>query len=122
MGLRTQWRTQGSVLLWSLTLWSCVGFSPPLELSTMDPSQDQWRIADYYSREAAGFRQKAEELHARTLIYARLFGVESEWVRGTRLLAQSYEETAFEHERLAEQHLKLAGEGPALRMPTVSRQ
>ena len=55
----------------------------------MDPSQDQWRIAEYYSREAADFRQKAEELHTRMLIYARLFGAESEWVRGTRLLAQA---------------------------------
>ena len=55
----------------------------------MDPSEDQWRIAEYYSREAAAFRQKAEELHARVLIYARLFGAESEWVRGTRLLAQA---------------------------------
>ena len=66
-----------------------MGFGPPLDLSTMDPSQDQWRIAEYYSREAAAFRQKAEQLHARVLIYARLFGAESEWVRGTRLLAQA---------------------------------
>lgn len=79
----------------------------------MDTAEDQWRIAEYYSREAADFRQKVEDLHARALIYTRLFGAESEWVRGTRLLAQSYQDAAFEHERLAEQHMMLAGGGRA---------
>jgi hypothetical protein len=99
-----------------------VGFGPPFDLSTMDPSQDQWRIAEYYSREAADFRQKAEDLHARMLIYVRLFGAESEWVRGTRLLAQSYEDTAFEHERLAEQHMNLAGGSRARRLPMTPHE
>ncbi|WP_447986776.1 hypothetical protein [Nitrospira sp. Nam74] len=110
------------VLLSSLALYSCVGFGPPLDLSTMDPSEDQWRIAEYYSREAAGYRQKAEELHGRMLIYASLFGAESEWVNGTRLLAQSYEDAAFEHERLAEQHMKLAEGRPAPRFPTAPHE
>lgn len=102
-------RGQCLILLWSLTLWSCVGVGPPLDLSSMDPSQDQWRIAEYYSREAARHRQKAQELYARTLIYERLFGANSEWVSGTRLLAQSYEDAAIEHERSAHMHLELAG-------------
>jgi len=97
------------LLLYGLTLWSCVGIGPPLDLSSMDPSQDQWRIAEYYSREATRHRQKAQELYARTLIYERLFGANSEWVSGTRLLAQSYEDAAIEHERSAHMHLELAG-------------
>ena len=74
----------------------------------MDPSQDQWKIAEFYSREATSLRQKAEELFARTLVYERLFGSNSDWVAGTRLLAQSYEEAAREHERLADKHFGLA--------------
>jgi hypothetical protein len=45
----------------------------------------------------------------RALIYERLFGAESEWVSSTRVLARSYEDAASEHERLAQQHLELAG-------------
>jgi hypothetical protein len=97
------------ILVSSFMLWGCVGLGPPLDLSTMDPSQDQWRIAEYYSREAMRLRQTAQELYDRVLIYERLFGAESEWVSGTRLLAQSYENAAFEHERLAHKHLELAG-------------
>ena len=100
---------QWLMLLWGLMLWSCVGVGPPLDLSSMDPSQDQWRIAEYYSREATRHRQKSEELYARVLIYERLFGADSEWVAGTRLLAQSYEDAAIEHERSAHMHLGLAG-------------
>lgn len=89
-------------------LWSCVGVGPPLDLSSMDPSQDQWRIAEYYSREATRYRLKSQDLYARTLIYERLFGADSEWVTGTRLLAQSYEDAAIDHERSARLHLELA--------------
>lgn len=102
-------RRQWVMLLWGLALWGCVGVGPPLDLSSMDPSQDQWRIAEYYSREATRHRQKSHELYARALIYERLFGAGSEWVAGTRLLAQSYEDTAIEHERSAQAHLELAG-------------
>jgi hypothetical protein len=105
MRRRRQWFT----FLSGLMLWSCVGVGPPLDLSSMDPSQDQWRIAEYYSREATRHRQKSQDLYARTLVYERLFGADSEWVIGTRLLAQSYEDAAIEHERLAQKHLELAG-------------
>lgn len=100
---------------------SCVETGSPPDLSTMDPSQDQWRIAEYYSREAAHFRQKARDLHARGLIYQRLFGTDSEWVSGTHLLAQSYEDAAIERERLAAMHLELATRHRAsrLRGPTL---
>jgi len=100
---------QWFMFLSGLMLWSCVGVGPPLDLSSMDPSQDQWRIAEYYSREATRHRQKSQELYARALIYERLFGANSEWVAGTRLLAQSYEDAAIDHERSAQMHLELAG-------------
>lgn len=109
MGRRVQYRRQWLIVLCSLMVWGCAGFSPPPDLSTMDPAQDQWRIAEYYSREAARLRQKSVDLYASALLYERVFGAGSDWVAGSRLLAQAYEEAAYEHERLAQKHLDLAG-------------
>jgi hypothetical protein len=80
----------------------------PLELTNLDQSQDQEKIAAYYRHEAAVARQQAEELHHRAMVYERLFGPESEWVSGTRLLAQFYEDAGYEAEQLAQRHLKIA--------------
>jgi hypothetical protein len=57
-------------------------------------------------REAGRFRQQAHEMDARLQIYERLFGGDSDWVSGTRLLADSYRQAADEHERLARGHLE----------------
>jgi hypothetical protein len=80
-------------------------------MSTLDPDQDHRKIAAYYRHEAVVSRQKAEESTHRAGVYERLFGRESEWVTGTRLLAQFYEEAAREQERLARRHLELVGKG-----------
>lgn len=101
-------------LLWALISYGCGGPKAPLDLTTLDPWQDQWSIAAHYSREAASMRQKAEELSNRAALYERLFGPDSEWVTGTRLLSQFYEEVAREHERQAGMHMGLAaGRQPA---------
>jgi hypothetical protein len=65
-------------------------------------------------------RQQAEALTHRAVVYEQLFGRESEWVSGTRLLAQFYEEEAREAERLADLHLELGG-GQSPNQPTRSR-
>ena len=39
-------------------------------------------------------------------MYERLFGPKSDWVEGTRLLAQFYEDAAAEQERMAARHLE----------------
>lgn len=78
-----------------------------LDLTPYDTAQDQWIIAGYYSQEAARLRQKSEEMSARIALYARLFGPTSDWGVGTRLLAQSYEKAATEHERIAGKHVGL---------------
>lgn len=83
----------------------CTSPRAELDLTAYDTTQDQWKIAEYYSQEAARLRQKAEEMSARIAVYERLFGPASDWVAGTRLLAQSYEEAAKEHERMAGKHL-----------------
>lgn len=83
----------------------CTSPRGELDLTAYDQTQDQWKIANYYSQEAARLRQKSEEMSARIVVYERLFSPTSDWVTGTRLLAQSYEEAAKEHERMASKHL-----------------
>lgn len=87
----------------------------------MDQSQDQRKIAAYYVLEAARLQQKAEELADRAAAYELLFGLDSDWVRGTRLLAQFYKETAKEQERMANQHLNLPQRGQSLQFAPGSR-
>ncbi len=70
--------------------------------------------------EAVVSRQQAEELTHRAVVYEWLFGRESEWVTGTRLLAQFYEEAAREEEQLASRHLELLGDDHAPSPPTRS--
>jgi len=79
-----------------------------LDPVSRDPGQDHWAIAAYYSRQAAESRQQAEALSGSIAAYERLFGPESDWVTGTRLLVQFYEDAAREQDRLAELHLELS--------------
>lgn len=90
--------------------YGCATPRAELDLTTSDPAQDHRKIADYHRHEAARLRQTAEELFNRIAVYERLFGTTSDWVTGTRLLAQSYEEAAKDHERKASDHLELAKE------------
>lgn len=99
------------VLLLALATLGCARAPAPLDLASPDPSQDQWTIARYHSREAVLLRLKADELSQRVVVYERLFGLDSEWVTGTRLLVQFYDDAAKEQERLAGWHLGIAGNG-----------
>jgi hypothetical protein len=96
------------VLLAMVAVLGCIRAPAPLDLTSSDPYQDQWKIAGYYRHEAALFRTKADELSQRTAVYERLFGADSEWVTGARLLAQFYEDAVQEQERLASLHLGMA--------------
>ena len=110
------------VVLLAIFLQSgCSGRSTALlDPASRDPGQDHWAIAAYYSRQAAESRQQAEALTGSIVAYERLFGPESEWVTGTRLLVQFYEDTAREQDRLADLHLEL-GRGHSSNQPTRSR-
>jgi hypothetical protein len=79
------------------------------ELSSFS-SSDQDLIASYYQEEAFRLRHQADELDVRREIYERMFGPESDWVSGARLLAQSYRFAADDYDRLAKEHLE-AGRG-----------
>ena len=123
---RSRFLTAGMpVFLWAFVSSGCVAPKSPLEpkgpldMTTLDPAQDHWRIATAYTHEVTGMRQKAEELFKRALHYERLFGADSEWVTGTKLLAQFYEDAARERERLAEVHVGLAGRHGSVPVPRL---
>lgn len=95
-------------------LFGCVRTGNELDLTAYDQTQDQHKIAEYYSQEATRLRHMARDLKHRLLVYERLFGSGSDWVEGTRLLEQSYEDAAQDYERTAEQHRALGQEGASL--------
>lgn len=92
-------------LLLAFMFISCGARTHELDLSSYDLAQDQRKIAEYYAQEAARLREKSEAMLMRAVIYEQLFGRNSDWVAGARLLAQSYEEEAREHERMASKHV-----------------
>lgn len=90
------------------SLPGCTGVKTELDMTTSDPAQDQNKIAEFYSQKAERLRYMARDMSHRAVVYERLFGSDSDWVAGTRLLAQSYEDAAKEQDRRAEQHRELA--------------
>lgn len=96
------------ILLLGFVLVSGCSSADVLDLVSRDPGQDHGAIASYYTREAALSRQQAEELTDRAVLYEGLFGQQSDWVTGTKLLVKFYQEMALEQDRLAELHLKLS--------------
>ncbi|WHZ25075.1 MAG: hypothetical protein OJF47_004187 [Nitrospira sp.] len=90
------------------SLLGCGNTKTELDLTTYDRLQDQDKIAEVYSQKAERLRYMAREQFQRAAVYEHLFGAGSDWVAGTRLLAQSYENAAKEQDRRAEQHRDLA--------------
>ncbi|MBS0171310.1 MAG: hypothetical protein JSR62_13230 [Nitrospira sp.] len=104
------------VIRWVVLAEICVlsGCGNPvteLDLRTDDPRQDQGKIAALHAHEAARLKQKAQDQLHRATVYERLFGHDSDWVKGARLLAQSYTDAAEEQERTAERHQGVARDG-----------
>jgi hypothetical protein len=98
------------------TAVGCVSVPTPLNLSSLDPAVDQRKIADYYRQDAVFFRLKARELAERIMVYQGLFGAESEWVNGARLLEQFYENAAKDQDHQTLLHLSIADEKRAWSM------
>lgn len=90
------------------TALGCVSTTTPLDLTSLDPETDQRKIADYHRQDAVFFRLKARELAERIVAYQGLFGADSEWVNGARLLAQFYENAANDQDHQALMHLSIA--------------
>jgi hypothetical protein len=77
-------------------------------MGSLDPAQDHWKIASLYTQEANALRQRAEELNNQVATYEQIFGSDSEWITGSRILAQYYDNLAREREHQAALHLELA--------------
>jgi len=107
---RTCSRSMVVFLPLAFAVLGCAHGTEPLDLTSPDPASDQRKIANYYSREAEFFRFKADELSQRIVLYEGLFGPDSEWVKGARLLEQFYKDSAEEQDRRASSHLGLAGQ------------
>ena len=89
-----------------LGCWAgCASPDREFDLTSFNASSDQQLIAHYYQQEALRYRRQADELDVRAEMYERMFGPQSDWVSGTRLLAQSYRLAADDRERLGNEHL-----------------
>lgn len=89
---------------WMISVASCTRAHEPLALDSHDLSHDGRTIATYHANHAKTLRKKAEDVSEQATAYERLFGPDSEWVVGARLLARYYEEEAREAERSARRY------------------
>src|SRR5215203_743879 len=87
-------RYAGMLLPSALFLFGCQSPVVPLDLSATTPAYEQSKTSAYHAHEGTFFRLKAQELHRRSLVYGELFGPDSDWVQGARLLARFYEQSA----------------------------
>lgn len=92
-----------------ISVVSCARTQEPLTLDAHDSSHDGRKIAAYHANQAETLRKKAEDIFQQAAAYERLFGTESEWVAGARLLSQYYEEEAKEQEQLALRYRRALG-------------
>lgn len=99
------------------SIQSCSASPTVPDFYGVGPADDQSTIGEYYRQEATVFRQRANVMAERATAYGQLFGEESEWVNGARLLGEFYQQNARERERLAEQY-QFPSDG--LNPPTLS--
>jgi hypothetical protein len=94
-----------SLLFVGIILGSSGCASPQsMEMSSYDSVHDQQAIAGYYRNQAIVMREKANAQITAAARYEGLFGPDDDLVSGARLLADYYEQTAKELERVAEAH------------------
>jgi hypothetical protein len=99
----------GGLLAWMICLLGgCGAPAQELDLESRDPSFDHREVARYYHEQAARLWKVSEDITIRVVQYEHLFGPSSDWVQGTKLLAESYRMAARERERLAGEHQRLA--------------
>mgnify|MGYP001562071927 CR=1 FL=1 len=97
-----------------LCLFAAVGCTQTVEtidMTSVDPLQDQMAIAGYYRGQAMDLREKSASLAESAVRYQHLFGPHSDWVSGAKQLAQYYAVAAQDLERRAETHAEVARTG-----------
>ena len=92
------------------SIQSCSASPTVPDFYGVGPADEQSTIGEYYRQEATVFRQRANVMAERATAYGQLFGEESEWVNGARLLGEFYQQNARERERLAEQYQSPSGD------------
>lgn len=102
-----------SLLLVCLIVTGFSGCVSPeaIDMNSYDPSHNQTAIATYYRNQAMAMREKASAQTTAAARYESLFGLDADLVSGARLLAEYYEQTAMELDRLAEAHAAVARTG-----------
>lgn len=101
----------GGLLVCLLGISGCAA-DEPLDLSSYDPAHDQKAIAGFYRDQAVTMREKANAQATAAARYEALFGPEDDAVAGARALADYYEQSAQELERLAEAHAAVGRNRP----------
>ncbi len=74
------------------------------DFNAAETADERSTVAEFYRKEAIMFRQKADEMAERATAYRQLFGEESEWVSGARLLGEYYRQEARDRDRLATEY------------------
>jgi hypothetical protein len=92
-------------------LHGCSASPKLLDFNAVETADERRAVSEFYRKEAIMFRQKADELAERVIAYRPLFGEESDWVTGARLLVEYYQQEARDRQRLADQYDSSSG-GP----------
>jgi hypothetical protein len=92
------------VVACAVVFQSCSANPTVLDFYTIQTPEERRAASEYFQNQAVRFRQQANEMAERAETYRQLFGEDSEWVNGTRLLSEYYEREAQERERRAAQY------------------
>ena len=85
-----------------LTLHGCSASPKFLDFNAAETADERRAVSEFYRKEAVMFRQKADEMAERATAYGPLFGEDSDWVAGARLLGEYYQQEARDRQRLAD--------------------
>ena len=92
-----------------LNIHGCSASPKFLDFNAAETADERRAISEFYRKEAIMFRQKADEMAERATAYGPLFGKESDWVTGARLLGEYYQQEARDRQRLADQYDSFSG-------------
>jgi hypothetical protein len=93
-----------AVMTSMLDLQGCSASPKLLDFNSAETTTDRRALSELYRKEATMFRQKADEMAERATAYGPLFGEESDWVAGARLLGEYYRQEADDRQRLADEY------------------
>lgn len=102
-----------AVLISTFGLQGCSASPKQLDFNAPETTADRRALSEFYKKEAIMLRQKADEMAQRATAYRPLFGEESDWVAGARLLGEYYRQEAEDRQRLADEYGSPSGYLPS---------